>query len=192
MPPSGAKTWKLPAVIPKVIRSCPLEEFTVGDDGAKPRLARKQIIQRVLEHPHVDRANHMGKLLKGDEAHIGNLVHVTDHHDGLIRYGSMNGAVGVSAVRQTAQDALALILLTCPRVLILGRLVSFDDHVFDLVEPFGEALLIFVKIQRFGPTHVIHLGLDKYEPVNVPVEALETELEHIELVIKHECVYKHL
>ena len=41
VPPCGFKTWKLPAVIPEMIRSCPLEEFTVCYDRAKPRLTRK-------------------------------------------------------------------------------------------------------------------------------------------------------
>jgi hypothetical protein len=38
------------------------------------------------------------------------------------------------------------------------------------MEPLGVTLLIFIEIERLWTTHVIHLGLDEYETVNVPVE----------------------
>jgi hypothetical protein len=153
-----------------MIRSYPLEEFTVGDDCSKPRLTREQVIHRVLEHPHVHRCDEVWKLLERNLGHIRNLIHITDHHDRLVWHGSVKGAVGVSAVREAAQDALALILFTRPWILILRGLVSFDDNVRNLMEPLGVTLLIFIEIERLWTTHVIHLGLDEYETVNVPVE----------------------
>jgi hypothetical protein len=161
-----------------MIRSYPLEEFTVGDDRAKPRLARKQIIHRVLKHPHMHRCDEVRKLLERNLRHVWNLIYVTDHDNRLVWHGS-----------KATQDALALVLLTCPRVLILWGLISFDDDVLNLVEPLGVTLLIFIEIERLGTTHVVHLGLDEYETVNVLVEALESKFEHIEFIVEHECIH---
>jgi hypothetical protein len=164
-----------------MIRSYPFEEFTVGDHRAKPRLTRKQIIHRVLEHPHVDRCDEMGKLLKRNLGHIRDLVHVTNHDDCLVWH-----------VPKAAQNALALILLTCPRVLIFGGLVSFDDNVLNLVEPLGVTLLIFIEIERLWTTHVIHFGLDEYETVYVSIEDFQSKFQYVKLIIEHERVTDHL
>jgi hypothetical protein len=61
--------------------------------------------------------------------------------------------------------------------------------VLNLVEPLGVTLLIFIEIERLWISHVVHLSLDKYETVNAPVEAHESELEYVKLVIEHERVY---
>jgi hypothetical protein len=127
------------------------------------------------------RCDEVGKLLERNLCHIRNLVNVTDHDYRLVRH-----------VREAAEDALALIFLTCPWVLVLWGFVSLDDDVFNLVKPLGVTLLIFIKIERLGTTHVVHLCLDEYETVYVSVEALETELEHVKLIIEHKCVYEHL
>jgi hypothetical protein len=73
--PAGLfETWKLPAVIPKVIRTYPLEEFTIGQDRAEPWLARKQKLERILKHPHVHRGDHVRKLFEWHLGQVRDLV----------------------------------------------------------------------------------------------------------------------
>jgi hypothetical protein len=161
-----------------MIRSYPLEEFTVGDDRAKPRLTREQVIHRVLEHPHMHSCDEVGELFEWNQFHVWNFIHITDHHNRFIWH-----------IREASQDALALIFFSCPWVLIFGRLVRLDDDVLNLMYPFSVTLFIVFKIQLFGSTHVVHLGLDEYETVNVLVEALESKFEHIEFIVEHECIH---
>jgi hypothetical protein len=180
VPSRKLKHRKFPTMIPEVIRSHPFEKFTICHDGPKPRFARKNIIKRVLEHPHVYRAYDGREVLKRDLGHIGDLVHVTDHNDG----GAWN-------VLKAPHDALALILLARPGVWVGGRLRGRDDNVRNFVKPFGVPLLIRLEKELFGPTDVIHLGFNEDESVDPFIEDREAELEQIKLVIKHKRVHDH-
>jgi hypothetical protein len=140
----------------------------------------------------MNRCDEVWKLLEWNLGHIRNFINITDHDDRLVGYESMNGAVGVSAIHESQENALALIFLTRPRAFILWSLFSLDDNVRNLVKPLGITLFIVLKIQLLGAAHVVHLSLDKYETVYVSVETLETKLQDVKFIVEHEGVYEHL
>jgi len=115
--------------------------------------------------------------------HIRDLIHVTHHNDGM---------VGAGAAIEASQDALALILLATPRVLILRRLLGRHDDVLNLVEPLCETGTVIVEKELLWRTRVTHFRFDKHETINVPVETAEPELKNVELIVKHKTIYEHL
>ena len=181
MPPSILYNWELPAMVPKVIRSLALEELTIRDDRADPRLTRKQIVQGVLKHPHVDRINDMRQLFKRNPAHIGNLIHVTNHDYGV-----------TARVLKTSHDALSLVLFATPGILLLWSLVSSYHDMHDFWEPLCESLSVVLEKQFLWTANVIDFRLDKNKSINITIEKLKAELENIELVVEHEPIYEHL
>jgi hypothetical protein len=180
--PSGPlNTGELPAAVPESVRTDALEELGGRDDRPEPGLARKQVVERILEHPHVDRVQDVRQLLKRYDTQVWNLIHVTDHDDGPVR-----------DVLDAPKNTLALVLFTGPWILIFGRLLGCHNDMFNLVEPLGIPVFILFKKQLFGTSHVVHFGLDKYETIHVPVKNLEAKFEDTQLVIEHERVYEHL
>ena len=172
---------KLPAVVPKVVGPGALEDFVIRDDRPEPRLARKLVLERVLEHPHVDRIDDMREFLERHLREVRDLVDIADHDDGL----------WWDAFAPT-QDALALVLFAGPGILVLWGLLGRHDDVVNLRKPLGKALLVFLKVEGFGATRVVHFRLDEYETIDIPVQEVEAELEYRQFIIEHKRVDEHI
>jgi hypothetical protein len=172
---------KLPAVVPEVIRSHSLDELIVCNHRTEPWLAREEMIERIFKHPHVDRIHGFWEM--NNFRHVRNLIHVANHNDRL---------VGAGRSIETAQDTLALVLFAAPWILVLRGFFGSNDDVLNLVEPLYKPGSIILKKELFGSSHMTHFRFDKYETIHVLIETRKSELENVELVIKHETIYEHL
>jgi hypothetical protein len=139
------------------------------------------MVERIIEHPHVNDANNMRQVFIWDNIHVRNLIHVGQHHDG-----------GRVHTLQPPRDAFPLVLFAEPWVRPLGSLLGRHDDVLNLRQPLGESLLVILKEELLWPSRMVHLRLDEYETVNTPVENSQTELEDVQFVIEHERIDEHL
>jgi hypothetical protein len=183
VPPRIDDGGKLPAVVPKVIRSHSLDELVVCNHRTEPRLAHEKMIERIFKHPHMHRIHGVWEM--NNFRHVRNLIHVANHNDRPVSARRRRSI-------ETAQDTLALILFSAPRILVLRGLFGGHDDVLNLVEPLCEPVSIILKKELFGSSDVTHFRFDKYETINILVETHKSELENVELVIKHETIYEHL
>jgi hypothetical protein len=159
MPSSVWNIRELPAAISETVWPDPSEKFSRSYDRPEPRLAGKQVIEGVLEHPHMDRVQNVRQFLERDSRKVWNLIHVTDHDDGLVRY-----------VLNSTEDTLALVFFTAPWVLVFWRLFGRDYDVSNFREPLGIPLFVLFEEQLLWSAFMIHFGLDKYETIHVPIE----------------------